>query len=158
MARTPTTDENRLERFDAFWRLYASGCHIWIGGRQHKYGAFRWGPGRSVRAHRAAWELHRGPIPDGLDVLHTCDVPLCVNPDHLWLGTHVDNNRDRDMKGRTGAPRGEKSPNAKLTAAKVQEIRFRYDLGELQKDLAREFGVNQTAISSITRRRTWAHV
>jgi HNH endonuclease len=77
-----------------------SGC-IEFRGRLNAcgYGVLRIN-GRSTLAHRAAHELHVGPIPDGLQVLHTCDNPACINPDHLWLGTHTDNMRDMASKGR----------------------------------------------------------
>jgi hypothetical protein len=60
--------------------------------------------GRKTRAHRVAWVVYRGEIPEGLHVLHTCDVPACVNPEHLFLGTHADNMHDRDAKGRAVVP------------------------------------------------------
>ena len=88
---------------DRFWRkVDKSGeCWLWQGAtycRMH-YGCLGIG-GRTTRAHRFSWELHNGPIPDGLCVLHRCDVPRCVNPDHLFLGTKLDNMKDRTAKGR----------------------------------------------------------
>ena len=77
-----------------------SGCHLWIGATTGGgYGHTRIG-GKNMRAHRAVWELTHGPIPDGLWVLHRCDNPACVNPLHLFLGTHIDNMRDVVSKGR----------------------------------------------------------
>ena len=77
-----------------------SGCHLWIGAvAGWGYGSTRIG-GKNMRAHRAVWELTNGPIPHGLWVLHRCDNPLCVNPTHLFLGTHTDNMRDAVHKGR----------------------------------------------------------
>lgn len=92
------------ERFDAKWIPEPnSGCWLWLGALfVSGYGWFQRGhrkqPG--ARANRISWELHRGPIPDGLCVLHRCDNPSCVNPDHLFIGTQLDNIADRDRKGR----------------------------------------------------------
>lgn len=79
-----------------------SGCHEFNGCRnEHGYGAMRGGDGRTVLAHRLAWELANGPVPEDMCVCHRCDNPPCCNLDHLFLGTHADNMRDRDAKGRT---------------------------------------------------------
>jgi len=78
-----------------------SGCWVWTGFRNAQgYGHFALDGYKVGRAHRASWVLHRGSIPTGLCVLHRCDNPSCVNPDHLFLGTDADNAHDRDAKGR----------------------------------------------------------
>ena len=101
-----------------FWRQVARGepgdCWRWLGGTRKGYGRFKL-KGRMVTAHRHAYELEVGPIPDGLFVLHECDNPSCVNPRHLFLGTQLDNIRDRDKKGRHVACHGERHGEAKLT-------------------------------------------
>ncbi len=98
-----------------------SGCQLWLGGgRGDGYGALR--TDRQDRAHRVAWREYRGPIPDGMYVLHKCDVRCCINPDHLWLGTHNDNMADMARKGRCPSYRGEKHPRAKLTDVQRGEI------------------------------------
>ena len=80
-----------------------SGCWVWMGALSGKgYGKLMLKEHRLESAHRLSWLLHRGPIPDGLHVLHRCDVRTCVNPDHLFLGTNLDNIRDRIAKGRKG--------------------------------------------------------
>src|SRR5437868_10934090 len=91
-------------------------------GRRGRYvGTFKYEQ-RDRLAHRVAYELQYGPIPDGLSVLHHCDVPLCCNPAHLFLGTQADNMADMARKGRSSDQRGEANTNRKLTAAQVAEI------------------------------------
>lgn len=124
---------------------------------------------RSFRAHRFAWEITRGPIPDGLHVLHRCDNPPCCNPDHLFLGTHIDNVADMVAKGRgakgerSGArlhpervARGERNGTAKLTAAQVAEIRATPRKVGSQHALALRFGVSDATISMIVNGKAWA--
>lgn len=78
-----------------------SGCWLWLLSLDRDgYGRCSLGP-KFVNAHRLSWTAFRGPIPFGMHVLHTCDIPSCINPDHLWLGTHLDNMRDRSAKGRS---------------------------------------------------------
>ena len=90
-----------------------SSCWLWLTGcDKDGYGMFaRDRGGKSIRAHRFSWELHFGPIPDVLIVLHKCDTPACVRPDHLFLGTHLDNAQDRNRKNRqaTGTRHGSKT-------------------------------------------------
>lgn len=110
-----------------------------------------------ILAHRLSWELHNGPIPLGLKVLHKCDNTRCVNPDHLFLGTLQDNMNDMVSKGRSR--KGEKHPSAKLNGSQVSRIRLMYDTGKYsQQKLAVKYGVNQTLISAIVRKSIWKHV
>ena len=137
-----------------------TGCIEWIGSRDkgnYGHGRLRLkNGGKMYQAHRLAWELKHGPIPDGLCVLHRCDNPPCCNTDHLFLGTKADNNADRDAKGRCA--KGERSGNSKLTTSDVIAIRRRVAAGERQKDLAKEFSVPTSAICNICNRKRWAHV
>jgi len=132
-----------------------SGCLLWLGsGTVDGYGQIRdLGPMR--RAHRVSWRLAFGPIPDGLLVCHKCDVRACINPDHLFLGTHADNVADRDAKGRRIAPRGEESGLSKLTDAEVLAIRAD---GRRQIDIARDYGIRQTHVSAIKHGVAWRHL
>jgi hypothetical protein len=159
-----------------FWaKIDQSGgpnsCHEWQGCRTRGYGHFGLG-GRVVYAHRVAWTIANGPIPDGLDVLHNCpegDNPACCNQRHLWVGTHIQNMRDRGGKGRTAIgdsngtrsrpetrPRGENHPSAKLTWAQVQEIRAKYiPWVKSQAQLASEFGITKGTVFQILHGEIW---
>ena len=153
----PPRMANPAERF---WpKVDKSGeCWVWTGYRNPSgYGELhrgRRGTGM-VRAHRFSWELANGPIPRGLCVLHRCDNPPCVNPDHLWLGTKADNQRDMASKGRgtkTGLP-GESNPNARLTRVEIHAIRSAS--GESGNWLATKYGVTRNHIYTIRARRNW---
>lgn len=113
---------------------------------------------KSMLAHRLSYEIHNGEIPEGMCVLHSCDDPGCVHPDHLHLGTQKDNARERSERKRYGDVRGENNGRSKLTLKDVEEIRHRYEDGETQCNLAKEYGVNQGRISSIVLRQSWSHV
>jgi predicted DNA-binding protein (UPF0251 family) len=159
------------------------GCWLWMGSaqlvrRSYYRARFAYGgrAGGMKTAPRVSYLLFRGPIPSGLHVLHKCDVGLCVNPDHLYLGTHQDNMRDMKARGRYFAaiqpqacqralekawanpprpPRGEENPRAKLTASTVEEIRGLRGTGLRQADIAERYGVDQTQISRIFRGASW---
>lgn len=139
-----------------------SPCVEWAGARlRNGYGARRI-DGRFWYAHRWAWSEANGPIPDGMDVCHRCDTRACVNPDHLFLGTRLDNMRDAQRKGRLNVPHpgawGSKSHAAKLTERAVAEVRARHAAGEAIRDLAVEFGVTRQCLVFVVRRDTWRHV
>lgn len=133
----------------------SDGCWEWTGAPNSSgYGRF-WTQGRRWLAHRLAYELAKGPIPAGLCVCHACDNRLCVNPDHLWLGTNADNVADRDRKGRRQAPRGTRNPNAKLTPAEVLAIRW-YPGRRVVSRLAREFRIGRSQVKRIRDEQAWA--
>lgn len=148
-------------------------CWEWRGLTDRDgYGRIRPGFGRVYwRAHRLSWLIHRGPIPEGMHVLHRCDNPPCVRPEHLFLGTNRENIDDRVRKGRslsgerhplrTGANpgvRGSQVGTAKLSEASVKEILSLIARGRSMRSLAREFAVSHFAIQQIHHGRRWKHV
>lgn len=130
-----------------------TGCWLWLGTfKDDRYGCFR-----GERAHRAAWELFNAAVPAGLFVLHRCDQPACVNPAHLFLGTHAENMADMTSKGRSGRCAGERHGQARLNDERVRLIRA--NAAELsQRELAKRHGVSQRAVLKILNRETWRHV
>lgn len=166
---------NRLRPLEErFWAKVqkSEACWVWRGtidARTGGYGRFRPdGHGRQVRAHRVSWELANGPIPEGMHVLHRCDNPPCVRPDHLFLGTNRDNIADRVAKGRgrgftfrpdaRSKPRGSQNGMAKLLESDIPHIRAAAAAGESQRAIARRYGVDPGTVWGIVRRRTWRHV
>lgn len=149
------------EALARFWERvdktsHPNGCWLWIGSlRSNGYGRLHWS-GKTALAHRVSYEIENGAFSRELDVLHKCDNPQCVNPEHLFLGTDLDNNRDMMQKGRARYLHGEQLPQAKLSKEKVQEIRERYAAGGVyQYELAREYGVAKSSISYIINRINW---
>lgn len=137
------------------------GCRLWFGASVPRgYGVTHFN-GRQQYAHRVAWQLAYGPIPDGLLVLHTCDVPACINSNHLFLGTDADNTADKVKKGRCNPARGEQAGNAKLTVEIVREIRSiykPYDPVFSGVALADRFGVSSEAAYAAATGRTWRNI
>ncbi len=143
---------------ERFWDRVSkrpSGCWEWTKGRNHKgYGCFHPGSGLTIMPHRFSWELHFGPIPDGLHVLHHCDNPPCVRPSHLFLGTSHDNHLDMVAKGRSSA--GERHSNAKLTASQVATMRAKHASGGITaKRLASEYGISYSHARGILKGVSW---
>lgn len=160
------------------------GCWIWLGSIGGKrYGSLRI-DGKSERSNRAAWQAYRGEIPEGMHVLHSCDMPLCVNPDHLFLGDHLVNMQDKERKGRgnhaSGARhgrqtkpwrtsrgddhyarndpsyrQGSKNGRSKLTDMDVLAIRAS---DAATSDLAAVYGVERHCITKIRSLRSWRHL
>ena len=147
MQLTPKQARNFFEKF-TFGN--ADQCWNWHASKEaFGYGHFKYDH-RILKAHRFSWEYFRGVIPAGSYVLHKCDNPSCINPNHLFLGTPFDNMQDKIRKGRAVYEMGEKSHNAKLTDAQVQEIRSLYSTGKYyQHDLGKRFGVTKQHIGRI---------
>lgn len=134
-----------------------SGCLLWLGTvNQNGQARMSWN-GKEQLAYRLVWELSRGPIPDGLCVCHKCDVPACINLDHLFLGTHADNMADAAVKKRmrSGGVRGSAQGSAKLTEATALAI---FLATGTQRSIARRFGVGQKAVWTIKNRLGWRHI
>lgn len=131
-------------------RIPFSGCWIWMGGTVVKgYGALIIN-NKSIYAHRLSYSIHNGEIPHGMMVCHTCDVTLCVNPNHLFLGTAFDNNMDKVSKGRQ--IKGDDHPMMKVTNEEVMEIRRLHVKGSHKYGsaaLARKFNISQIQIWNI---------
>lgn len=112
--------------------------------------------GKNAYAHRVAYELAFGPIPPGKFVLHKCDNPSCVRPDHLFLGTQLENRQDCVRKGRTA--RGESVNTSKLSEDDVREIRRRAGDGESFRQLGLAYSVTHSTIARIAQRKSWTHI
>lgn len=148
----------RDEFFERYEPDLNGGCWLWTGYCSHGYGII-WkkheGRTHPYGAHRAFYERFVGEVPPGLYVLHRCDVPCCVNPAHLFVGTHRENMEDMARKGRHADCRGERQPNAKLTTADV--IAIRADRRGVV-EIARAYGVRDSTISNIIAGKRWAHI
>lgn len=153
MAKSGPKPKQPAERF---WPLVekTGGCWLWKGTKNNLgYGMFRFGGAGVAKmlAHRAAWLLERSEIPEGAKVLHRCDQPACVRPDHLFLGSMKDNSEDMSRKGRAGGQR--------LSDEQVRTIRYLYSRRDLtQTQLARAFDVSRQLIQAVVARRLHAHV
>lgn len=144
------------ERF-LIYTKQGPGCWEWVGHKDpNGYGRLNIG-GKPILAHRISYMLQYGDVPDEMDVLHKCDTPKCVNPEHLFLGTQADNVRDMHEKGRA-LKRGLKGTEhnlAKLDEAAVRAIRAST---EPDGKVAAAFGIARTTVSDIRKRRSWAHI
>lgn len=152
-----------------FWAkvVKTDECWLWVGHRSQNRGRSAYGRivvnGKEVCAHRIAWEMVNGAIPEGLLVLHKCDNPACVNPDHLFLGTQKDNMQDASRKRRCpmhmhpeSHVRGEANPQSKLNAEVVAQIRAEYVKGVNSPQLAARFGVSRDHVTEIAKGKWWA--
>jgi hypothetical protein len=156
--RTENTDmciTNKLLR-----RLVTTetGCQEFVGARNNKgYGNIVI-EGQYKKAHRLAYEYHKGPIPEGMHVLHKCDNPPCCNPEHLFLGSNLDNVIDSTNKNRRANQVGSNNGNRVLNEASVKEIRRLYELETKPVELSNLFNVSVSCIRFIVNRQTWKHV
>lgn len=145
-------------RFEAKWKMAENGCWSWIGAKLPAgYGIIKIPNCRKFEyAHRLSWRIFRGEIPEGLYVLHTCDNPNCVNPEHLMLGNQKENSRQ--MVARDRHLYGERNTESKLTEHIVENIHRMYSKGYAQSRIAIIYGIHQMTVSKIIRGERWAHV
>lgn len=141
-----------------FWKKVSKsdGCWNWTAHRNKSgYGVFLKAKKKLILSHRFSYLIHRGEIPDGMKVLHHCDNPACVNPDHLWLGTIRENNDDCQRKGRRRGAPGERNSHAKLTWCQVVEIRKLAESCVLRMELATRFGICRAQVANIISGDQW---
>jgi hypothetical protein len=145
------------DRAAKFWAKIeqGDGCWRWRGATANGYGHMT-ERGKTMLAHRLSWELHHGPIPKGMQVLHRCDTRRCVRPDHLFLGTHRENMADKVAKGRQLPAQA--CPAARLTADEVRLIRRLASEGMPVTAIARHVGSSHGNVSLIVHGKTWRHL
>lgn len=146
---------------ERFWSHVekSDGCWLWTGELAGKgYGRMKFA-GVREHAHRMSWEFANGPVQAGLLVLHKCDTPACVRPDHLFLGTQKDNMRDMHAKGRAVQVRGEQHGRAKLTEEQARQLLAEYRAGGVtQKELADRYGLHPVYVNKMIKGHKWAHL
>lgn len=156
-------DADRIDWSDDFWSLVApeslSGCWLWLGALNAAgYGTIKIA-NRTITAHRHALSLRLGrPLSDGECACHVCDVPACVNPRHLFVGTVAENNQDKVRKGRGRTALGVAQHCAKLSDDIVRTIFIRAAQGVSRRTLAAEYGVSRVLIGQVLTRKIWRHV
>lgn len=152
---TPDIISARMDFFLSRIRKDSSGCWIWTGTKSDRgYGMLRH-TGERYQTHRFSVAAFQGDLGPEDVVCHTCDTPSCVNPDHLYRGTHLDNMADRSARGRAIGPRGELSGSAKLTEQDVREIRA---ASGNHAETARRFNVSDALVRAIRKRTRWGHI
>lgn len=129
-------------------------CHEWRGATMSNgYGVVGRSDGSNVGAHRASFEVHIGPIPPRMLACHRCDNPPCINPAHLFLGSHKNNSQDMVIKGRHGRS------SARLSDSQASEVRALHALGNVTHlQLAEKFGISRSKITNIVNRKSYRHV
>lgn len=148
-----------IERFWSFVVKSDDDCWSWTGTKCTKgYGLISVGHKGQIKAHRLSWEINYGPIPEGLCVLHRCDVRDCTRPDHLFLGTKSDNSLDMFAKGRNVTQPGSLNGNAKLTEDDIPRIRYDRMAGYTYAEIGRKFGVTGHMIRRIIVGIAWRQV
>lgn len=131
-------------------------CWNWTGSTITKGYGMIGHLGNNYLVHRVSWQEHNGPIPAGVHVLHKCDNRICVNPDHLFLGTELDNARDREAKGRGRQPKGSANSRAKLEEDEIHKIRLLRGISN--KHIGEVFDVTETTVRKIRTHKLWKHI
>lgn len=166
------SEKHKLLFFTKVGEPTTFGCTEWVACRNRQgYGEVTI-EGRLYKAHRVSWRIHKGPVPQDMLVLHKCDNPPCVNPDHLFLGTHADNAIDCKIKGRSPDNSGEKHylwgkkhsnpatsdtvPSSKIKSKNIPDIIKRLANGETQASVAKSYEVRQSAIAAIASGRSYS--
>lgn len=157
--RNTHTEEHVKQTLLTRTKKTEQGCWVcdWAHKQKYKYKYVNFRKTRWL-AHRASWTVFKGEIPEGLCVLHKCDNPPCVNPEHLFLGTKKDNAQDRSRKGRNWNCKGERNPNAKLTPATVVKIRELLSAGLTTRAVAKVFDTDPATIWRIGKGQRWSSV
>ena len=155
------TDEQKLKRLEQHYNRHIikkDGCWDWQGRNSAKYPQLSVGKGHFISIHRLSWMLHKGPIEDKLFVLHTCDNCRCSNPDHLYLGTQKENNRDRFDRNRANITFGERSGTAKIKNEIAQEIKMLLINGYSIQDICNKLDVAWNTVFCIKTNKTWRSI
>lgn len=152
------TERQKEERFWGNFAVSKYGCWEWKGCKVGKFKQARCRHAGEQIASRAAWVYTHGKIPNKLCVLHSCDNESCIRPDHLFLGTRMDNSNDKVKKGRQWRPIGELNPSAIITKPKVFEIRALRSLGLLQREISAVVGLSRSSVSNLLNGRSWTHL
>lgn len=153
------TNEEKNQRLINFYEqkvVKKIGCWDWNGSCDKNGYAQLYNGSTKAKGHRVSYQIHKGIIPEGMEVCHTCDNPKCTNPDHLWLETKKENNDDKVKKGRSC--KGEDKPNSKLKDEDVREIRKMLGFGIPKAHISRKYNVTFMTISYISKGKTWRHV
>lgn len=159
-------EQKDIDRFMKYVNKTDS-CWLWIGSNDGKrgYGKFSY-IGKRFNSHRFSYMVHKGEIPKGMCVCHSCDVPSCINPEHLFIGTYKQNSQDMVDKGRQNSVKGTKQGLSKLTEEQVLEIRKKYiycknrilSSGYSIPKLSKEYNVSIDTIWNIIHKKTWKHI
>lgn len=150
--------KDRLRFYSKVSKPDKNGCMMWNGAKTMRgYGTLSWNKKSMTLAHRLSYELHKGLIPPGMCVCHSCDNPSCVNPEHLWLGSLIDNNQDMVNKNRHALKKGMRL-YSKLTEDQVRDIRTQILNGITMVELSKKYNVSDRTINDINSGKLWASI